>query len=196
MNAKRTEAQKINTLNAEGIFSIMQKILLRENEIAHDKRHFWIVGLTNDNRVLFIELVSLDSVEVATIKPSNVFRVAVLKNAAKVILVHNTPSDELTPSEADKVVTEYLIQVGKIIGVEIIDHLIITSQSFLSFADTGLFTELQQSLAWMPPFEAVKKRGQEESKINQEMVQVAEKGKQEEEIEGVSELSVKEVEKS
>lgn len=64
------------------------------------------------------------------IEPINVFRVAVMKNASRVIMVHNHPSGSLSPSEADKDITDRLIQVGRIL----VDHLIITPQLILVFA--------------------------------------------------------------
>ena len=113
MNVKLTEQRKIKLLNSDDVFEIMQKVLGRENKIDRDKEHFWIIGLANNNKALFIELVSIGSVKTTVIEPMNVFRVAILKNAVKVILVHNHPSGELTPSEDDKDVTDRLIQVAR-----------------------------------------------------------------------------------
>lgn len=184
MNIKLTEAQKIKLINSHDVFSIMQKVLRRENKIDQDKEHFWIIGLASNNKALFIELVSIGSVSKTIVEPMNVFRVAILKNAVNVILVHNHPSLELTPSANDKDITDRLIQVGRIIHVEVIDHLIITPTSFLSFTDIGLFEELKQSMKWMPPFEIVEKIRKEEQKLRKEAVKLAEekgikKGKKE-----------------
>jgi len=155
MNIRLTEAQKIKVLNSDDVFDIMQKVLLRENKIERDKEHFWIIGLTCNNKILHIELVSLGSMKATIVEPINVFRVAVIKNAVKVILVHNHPSGEVEPSEDDKDITDRLIQVGKIIDVEVIDHLIITPDTFFSFVDMGLFIELRLSIKWMPPYQIV-----------------------------------------
>ena len=184
MNIKLTEAQKIKLINSHDVFSIMQKVLRRENKIDQDKEHFWIIGLASNNKALFIELVSIGSVSKTIVEPMNVFRVAILKNAVNVILVHNHPSLELTPSANDKDITDRLIQVGRIIHVAVIDHLIITPTSFLSFTDIGLFEELKQSMKWMPPFEIVEKIRKEEQKLRKEAVKLAEeqgikKGKKE-----------------
>ena len=189
MNVNLTDAQKIKILNADDVFAIMQKILLRENKIDRDKEHFWIVGLANNNKALFVELVSIGSVRATVVEPINVFRVAVIKNAVKVILVHNHPSGELKPSAEDQDVTDRLIQVGRIIDVEVIDHLIISPTSYLSFVDTGLFEELQASIKWVPTFEVVEKIRAEEQMIRKEAVKAAEakgveKGKAEGLLEG------------
>lgn len=173
MNIKLTEQHKIKLLNSDDVFEIMQRVLGRENKIDRDKEHFWIIGLANNNKALFIELVSIGSVKTTVIEPMNVFRVAILKNAVKVILVHNHPSGELTPSEDDKDVTDRLIQVGRIINVEVIDHLIITIKSFLSFGNIGLFEELKKSMKWMPPYEIIQNIRKEEQKLRKEAVQLA-----------------------
>lgn len=185
MNIKLTEQHKIKLLNSDDVFEIMQRVLGRENKIDRDKEHFWIIGLANNNKALFIELVSIGSVKTTVIEPMNVFRVAILKNAVKVILVHNHPSGELTPSEDDKDVTDRLIQVGRIINVEVIDHLIITIKSFLSFGNIGLFEELKKSMKWMPPYEIIQNIRKEEQKLRKEAVQLAkEKARKEGEEKG------------
>nr|VFK59758.1 MAG: RadC-like JAB domain-containing protein [Candidatus Kentron sp. TUN] len=113
MNIRLTAQEKIQVLNGEDLFAIMQKVLLREDKIDRDKEHLWLVGLAADNCILFIELVVLGGVTSLTVKPMEVFRVAVLKNAVSAILVHNHTAADLTPSEADKDLTDRLIQVAE-----------------------------------------------------------------------------------
>jgi len=137
MNIELTDKQKTQIINSEDVYAIMQKVLLREEIIDQEKEHFWIIGLTSSNKILFVELVSLGSVNATIAEPMNVFRVAILKNAVKVILVHNHPSGNLTPSDDDKDITDRLIQVGRIINVQAIDHLIISPESYVSFENTA-----------------------------------------------------------
>jgi DNA repair protein RadC len=106
----------------------------------------------------------------------NVFRVAVLKGAVKAIIVHNHPSGELKPSDADKDLTDRLIQVGRILNVPVIDHIIISINSYLSFVDTGLFEQLEQSLKWVPAFE-IAERIKKQEKIIREQAVLEEKEK-------------------
>ena len=173
MNIKLTAQEKIKVLNGEDIFAIMSKILLREAKIDREKEHFWIVGLDADNRILFIELVSLGSVTSTSAKPMETFRVAVLKNAVSVILVHNHTSRDLTPSDADKDLTDRLIQVGRILNIPVFDHLIITTEDFLSFQYQGLMDELRKSLKWVPPYEIEERIRAEERRMREEAVRVA-----------------------
>jgi DNA repair protein RadC len=109
--------------------------------------------LANKNRILFIELIGLGSVIATIAEPMDVFSFGLQKRAVKVILVHNHPSGELTPSEADKDTTDNLIQAGRIVNCQVADHLIITERSYLSFRESGLLEILQESLKYVPAYE-------------------------------------------
>jgi len=174
MEIKLTDAEKIKVINGDDVFEIMQKVLLRETKIEQDNEHFWIIGLNINSKILFIELVSLGGTKSTVVEPVNVFRVAVLKNAAQAILVHNHSSGDLEPSADDKDITDRLIQVGRIIDVTVIDHLIISTENFYSFVNTGLHAELRRSLKWVPPFEMIARLKAVEQEIRDEAVQVAE----------------------
>nr|VFK09353.1 MAG: DNA repair protein RadC [Candidatus Kentron sp. LPFa] len=173
MNIKLTAQEKIQILNGDDLFTIMSKVLLRESKIDRDKEHFWLAGLDADNRILFIELVALGGVTSATVKPMEVFRVAVLKNAVSAILVHNHTAENTTPSDADKDLTDRLIQVGRILHVPVLDHLIITTRQYLSFEAEGLMEELRRSLKWVPPYEIEERIRAEEMRLREEAVRVA-----------------------
>jgi len=155
MNVKLTPQQKIKLLNAEDIFSVMQRILLRENKIDRDKEHFWIIGLASNDRLLFVELVSLGSATETVIEPMKVFRMAVMRNTAKAVLVRNHPTLELESSMQERDVCDRLIQVGRILNVPVVDHLVITPHTYQRFEAIGLFAPLTESLKWVPGFEGV-----------------------------------------
>jgi DNA repair protein RadC len=180
MTIEINEEHKIKLLNSDDVFSVMQKILLREQKIDQEKEHFWMIGLEQNNRILYIELVSLGSVKATTVEPMNVYRVAVMKGAVKVLMVHNHPSGELKPSETDKDLTDRLIQVGRILNIKVIDHIVISLISYLSFSDTGLLSELEQSTKWVPQYELIDRIRQEEKKIrNQALKEARDKAKAE-----------------
>jgi DNA repair protein RadC len=153
MDIKLTEAEKIKILNSDDLYGIMQRILLRENKINQDREHFWVIGLSNSNRLLFIELISKGTINKTLVEPMEVFSFALQKRAVKIMLVHNHPSGELKPSDADKDITDRLIQVGIIVNTEVLDHLIISNKSYLSFTDIGLLKELKKSTRWVPEYE-------------------------------------------
>ncbi|CAA0152723.1 MULTISPECIES: JAB domain-containing protein [Tenacibaculum] len=201
MDINLTEAEKIKILNSDDLYGIMQKILLREGKIDQNREHFWVIGLENNNRILFIELISLGTINKTLAEPMEVFSLALQKRAVKIILCHNHPSGELTPSDADKDITDKLIQVGLIVNTPVIDHLIITYKSYLSFKDTGLLEKLEKSTKYVPKYELERRIKEEASKIakRQEKIEIAKqlkrKGVDNETIAFSTGLTVQEIEK-
>lgn len=198
------EDDRIKLLNTDAVFNIMQRILLRENDIDRNREHFWVIGLENNNRILFIELVSLGSINKTIVEPMEVFSFALQKRAVKIIMVHNHPSGELTPSFADKDITDHMIQVGLIVNTPVLDHLIISEKAFLSFRDIGLMEELGRSLKYVPPYlveERLRKRFEQDKKAEKiaEKIRVAtelkERGMSTGDIAAVTGLTMKQVEK-
>ncbi|HTJ49157.1 MAG TPA: JAB domain-containing protein [Cyclobacteriaceae bacterium] len=145
MNVRLTSDQKIKILNSKDIFTIMQQILLRENKIRRNQEHFWVIGLNNANKILFIELVSLGASNRVDISPPEVFRMGIYKLAVKMVLVHNHPSGNTEVSEADKNFTKRMVKSGTLLNIEVIDHLVITEKTYTSFLDAGLMYEFKRS---------------------------------------------------
>jgi DNA repair protein RadC len=145
----------------EELYEIMQRILKREQKTDRDREHFWTISLNNANTVLNIELVSMGSVNTTIIEPMEVYSIPLQKRATRVILVHNHPAGTLKPSESDKDITNRLIQAGRILHIEVLDHVIITEESFYSFSHSGLLEELEKSLEYVPAYE-IKAQGKEE----------------------------------
>ena len=92
MTVELSDEQRIKILNADDLFQIMSKILNRENKIDRNKEHLWVVGLASNLKILFIELVSLGTVNSTIVEPMEVFSIALQKRAVSIILVHNHPS--------------------------------------------------------------------------------------------------------
>ena len=124
-----------------------------------------MIGLENNNRILFIELISLGTVNKTFAEPMEVFSLALQKRAVSIILCHNHPSGELRPSDEDKDITDRLIQVGIIVDLKVIDHLIISNKSYLSFKDIGLLEELEKSTKYVPPYVLAKRMKKEAAEI-------------------------------
>ncbi|MBF7091182.1 JAB domain-containing protein [Flavobacterium sp. ALJ2] len=168
MNINIEEQDKIEIGGSRDLYGIMQCILLRENEIDREKEHFWMIGLNMANTILYIELVSMGSVRATQVEPMNVYRVAVLKGATSVLAVHNHPSGRMTASETDKDTTDRLIQVGKILNINFIDHLIISPERYMSFVDTGLMAQLEKSLKYVPTYQIEERIRKQELEIREE----------------------------
>jgi len=123
----------------EDIASIFRSILQAECPEDRDKEHLWIAGLTSKNTVKYIELVSLGILDASLVHPREVFRLAITEAVASIILCHNHPSGDPYPSEQDRQMTRKLKEGGRILGIEVLDHLIITtSGKYISLEEDGL----------------------------------------------------------
>ena len=168
MDIKLGKNDKRYIEGTDDVYNIMKNVLLRDNKIDQEKEHFWIIGMNLAGYILYIELIALGSYKSVDVEPMNVFRVAVMKNACRVIAVHNHPSGRLAPSEPDKDITDRLIQVGRILNIEFVDHLIISPVSYTSFRYIGLMDELEKSLKYVPTYQVVEQIRKEEQKIAKE----------------------------
>ena len=152
MNIELSEEEKIKILNSHDLFTVMQGILLREQKTDQDREHFWTISLNNANQLLAVELIGLGTVNSVAVKPMEVFSLPLQKRAVKLMLVHNHPSGQLKPSEADLDITDNLIQVGLILNVPVLDHMIISTESFYSFKDAGVLDKLVLSTKYVPHY--------------------------------------------
>lgn len=170
MDIKLAKNDKRYIEGTDDVYNIMKNVLLRDNKIDQEKEHFWIVGMNLAGYILYIELIALGSYKSVDVEPMNVFRVAVMKNASRVIAVHNHPSGRLSPSVTDKDITDRLIQVGRILNIEFVDHLIISPLSYTSFRSIGLMDELEKSLKYVPTYQVVEQIRKEEKQIAKEAI--------------------------
>ncbi|MBL7063465.1 MAG: DNA repair protein RadC [Anaerolineae bacterium] len=108
-------------------------------EMAHlEQEHFRALYLDTRNRLLGSETVYVGSLNASHIRVSEVFREAVKRNCASLIVAHNHPSGDPTPSPEDVEVTRLLVAAGKLLDIEVLDHLIIGQQRFVSLRERGL----------------------------------------------------------
>jgi DNA repair protein RadC len=97
------------------------------------KEHFFIFYLDSRNQEIKREIVSIGSLNMNSVHPREVFEPAIKNSAAQVILSHNHPSNKTEPSESDLLLTKRLVEAGKLLGIEIIDHIIIAENGYFSF---------------------------------------------------------------
>jgi len=110
--------------------------LIKSKLKDYHKEHFYVIAL--DSRNHSIAEVSVGSLNASIAHPREVFAEAIKNKAASVIFVHNHPSGDPEPSEGDLVVTKRLVEAGKILEIEVVDHIIITNTNFLSFKERKL----------------------------------------------------------
>jgi DNA repair protein RadC len=96
------------------------------------KEHLRGIYLDSHYKVIHDEVISIGTIDANIIHPREVFRPALEYAAAAVILVHNHPSGNTEPSEADLIITSQLLEAGKLLGIDLIDHVIVSSKGFQS----------------------------------------------------------------
>ncbi|GIW64449.1 MAG: UPF0758 protein [Patescibacteria group bacterium] len=111
---------------------------IRGKIINYNKEHFLVVCLNNRNEIIAVEIISVGTLNNSLVHPRETFEVAIKHHSAQIIICHNHPSGDVTPSEDDLIITKKLIQAGKIIDIEVIDHLIISKTDYFSFAQAKL----------------------------------------------------------
>ncbi len=107
-------------------------------DLNHEE--FWILLLNRANRITSKHLISKGGQAGTIADPKIIFNIALENHAASIILAHNHPSGNLKPSQADLELTKKLRSAGQFLDLPVLDHLIITDQGFLSFADEGILT--------------------------------------------------------
>jgi DNA repair protein RadC len=109
-------------------------------DIKDEKKEFFIALFLNArNQVIKKETISIGSLNASLVHPREVFSPAVGSSAASVILAHNHPSGDVTPSREDVELTKRMVQAGELMGIEVLDHLVVASERFLSMKEANLF---------------------------------------------------------
>ncbi|NMM65137.1 DNA repair protein RadC [Clostridium sp. P21] len=104
-----------------------------------DREQLIVCCLDTKNQPLSVNVASIGSLNSSIVHPREVFKIAILSNAASIIIFHNHPSGDVSPSSEDVNITERLKEAGKIIGIEIIDHIIIGAEGrFCSLKEKGI----------------------------------------------------------
>jgi DNA repair protein RadC len=102
------------------------------------KEHFICLYLNARNQIIHKETVSIGSLSASIVHPREVFLVAITHSAASIILAHNHPSGDVSPSQDDIDLTHRLVRAGEIMGIEILDHIIVASTDFVSLKSRGV----------------------------------------------------------
>lgn len=115
------------------VFDIMR---FEIGHLLHEE--FWILMLNTKNRVIAKNRVSVGSLNAAIVHPREVFRAAITRASASIICLHNHPSGDCTPSPEDITLTKRLKECGDLIGIEVLDSLVIHTDSYYSMKEQGL----------------------------------------------------------
>ncbi|MDO8451265.1 MAG: DNA repair protein RadC [bacterium] len=134
--SKRT--LEVNDTNLPTIIT-SKDVVAQLTELRHNKReHFVVLYLNARNQMVHKETISMGTLNANLVHPREVFEPALKHSAASITVAHNHPSEDPKPSEDDLEVTKRLVEAGKIMGIEIADHVILTKNSHLSFKEEHL----------------------------------------------------------
>ena len=132
-------ATSLRPINGKATSSFVIGSRFIEELKDEEQEHFIVLCLNTKNEIIARNTVSIGTLDQAIVHPRDVFRFAIKSNAARIIAVHNHPSGNPEPSENDKTVTKRLIRSGDILGVEVLDHIIVGNDSYVSLRERGLF---------------------------------------------------------
>lgn len=102
-----------------------------------DREHFIVASLDTKNQPVSINVCHVGSLNASLVHPREVMKSAILSNAASIIVGHNHPSGQPEPSKEDIDVTKRLVEAGKIIGIDVIDHIIVGDETYTSLKEKG-----------------------------------------------------------
>lgn len=111
--------------------------VIKKKYAKKKQEHFITITLDGEHKVIAVRIISIGILNRAIVHPREVFRTAIADNAASIIICHNHPSGSLIPSPEDKDITKRIKDSGRIIGIEVLDHLIISKNGFYSFLENS-----------------------------------------------------------
>ena len=131
----KMEIENSEIKKPEDVFSTVKK-----DTFARNKEQLFLLSLNSRNRLISKDLISIGTLNETLIHPREVFKTALSKNAASIILVHNHPSNDSGPSTDDIKVTERIAKAGITIGIPLIDHVIVCDNGYTSLKSLNLFS--------------------------------------------------------
>ena len=132
--SQKAERKKVST-------PLVAAEVLRQYLDGADREHFVVLLLDTQNQVIGIHTVTVGTLDASLVHPREVFKPAILANAASVILAHNHPSGDPTPSAEDRTVTRQLVAAGVTLGIEVHDHVVLGDGArYHSFVEAGMLT--------------------------------------------------------
>lgn len=103
-----------------------------------DREYFVVVLLDTQNQIIGLHTVTVGTLDASLVHPREIFKAAILANSAAILLAHNHPSGDPTPSAEDRSVTRLLVDAGVALGIEVLDHLVLgDSPRYYSFQEAG-----------------------------------------------------------
>ncbi|MCL5291216.1 MAG: DNA repair protein RadC [Actinobacteria bacterium] len=133
ITVKETTDTERMTVNAPAEVASLK--LVKDELLQSDREKFICLHLNTKNSVLSYEVVSIGTLSSSLVHPRELFKAAILSNSAALILCHNHPSGDSTPSAEDIALTKRLVKAGNLLGIDVLDHVIVGETSFVSLKE-------------------------------------------------------------
>lgn len=133
-NSPKKEFPKITT--PKEAVNVLRQVW--DEDTIQLKEEFVVLLLNNAKKCLGWSKISSGGVTATIVDPAAIFQVALLANATSIILAHNHPSGNIEPSKADKNLTSRIVKSGKLLGINVDDHIILTTELSISFKSKGI----------------------------------------------------------
>jgi DNA repair protein RadC len=129
---------KLAIFRPQDVVPILRQWLASIDPIDQDKEHFIVLSLDVRQKVKQVEVISIGTLTATLVHAREVYRRAITLGAARIIVAHNHPSKDCSPSDEDLVSTRKLWQAGDVLGIPLVDHIIFSDSSYYSYADEGI----------------------------------------------------------
>jgi len=129
--SERKAKETVKVTNPEDIFQALTRYQRKRKE------NFLVLTLNGANEIISIRIISIGIVNRSIVHPREVFIEAIKDNAAAIIVAHNHPSGNTDPSEEDREVTRRLAEAGKVLGINVLDHVVFGTHGYYSFLEKG-----------------------------------------------------------
>lgn len=131
------KAPDIQVTNQIDVVRVLREILQSEPIEEREKEHFWVIGLRANNSIKYIDCVHIGTIDSSMADPRSIFRIAVTQGISAIIVAHNHPSGNIKPSPEDEKQQTRIEDAGKILNIQVLDHIIITdlANKYYSFRE-------------------------------------------------------------
>ena len=136
----RSEEEEASRVTGKQVTSPADAAVLVRTSMKKDykKEHFFVLSFDTRNHLIRMDAISTGILNANLVHPRETFEAAIRRHAAKIMIAHNHPSGDPEPSEDDLDITRRLADAGRLLGIELLDHLIVTETRFLSLREKGL----------------------------------------------------------
>lgn len=117
---------------------LMFEVYKNNTELESYREQLYLIGLNTRNVILFVELISMGTINETLISSREIFKTALIKNAVGIVIVHNHPSGDAAPSTADIESTKKIVSAGKLLEIAVLDHIIISGNQYASLKQLNM----------------------------------------------------------